>query len=67
VGTAEGTDLDICGSNDQISDTCDSDLQQLIDAWPSLPNEVKMAILDKVQSAVSYKDEYFGKPDGEAG
>ena len=60
VGTAEGTDLDFCGSNGLISDTCDSDLQHLIDTWPTLPETVRRDILTIVQSTVNSRNKENG-------
>jgi hypothetical protein len=50
VGTAEGTDREFCGSKRLISDTCDSDLQQVINAWPTLPDTVRRDILAMLQT-----------------
>ena len=50
VGTAEGTDREFCESNGLISDPCDSDLRQVIEAWPTLSENVRRDILAIVET-----------------
>ena len=50
VGTESGTDRDFLGSEGLISDTCDSDLQQVIDAWPTLPDTVRQDIVAMLET-----------------
>jgi hypothetical protein len=43
------------GAECGVSGDFDSDLQEVIDAWPMLPNAVKTALVVKVRSTVNAK------------
>ena len=47
----------LSGAEKPISGHFSPDLQQVIDAWPTLPDAVKTAIVVKVRSAVNSKGE----------
>ena len=65
VGTESGTDREFLGTDGLIFDAFAPDLQQVIDAWPTLPETVRQDILAMVQSTVNAtEDEYFGKTVG---
>jgi len=59
VGTESGTDREFCGSEGLISTTCDSDLQRVIDAWPTLPDTVRRdirAMLETTEKTQALED-----------